>query len=311
MRDLPSMTALQALDASLRHLSFTRAGEELNRTQGAISRQIAQLEKELRTRLFVRDHAKLRPTPAARAFGTQVSGLLARLEGLTTEMREAGQVGGTLHLAILPTFGTRWLIPRMPSFRAAHPEVAIHFTSEIGVFDFDAVGIDAAIHHGAPHWPGAVLEPLMQEEIIVVCTPELAANLHEPADLLGQSLLRVESRLGAWDRWFRAMGVTDAQWPEGPLFESHLMSIQAAVAGLGIAQLPSFLVQDELRRGDLVEPFPGRELAGDMGYYLAYPAWNRELPALQSFHSWLSSALPSPPLNRSASIADSGVETQS
>ncbi|MAW60808.1 MAG: LysR family transcriptional regulator [Planctomycetes bacterium] len=291
MRDLPSMTALLAFDAALRHLSFTRAGQELGRTQGAISRQIAQLEKELRTRLFIRDHAKLRPTPAARAFGAQLTGLLARLDGLTTEMRAAGQVGGTLHLAILPTFGTRWLIPRMPSFRAAHPEVSIHFTSAIGVFDFDTVGIDAAIHHGAPQWPGAVLEPLMQEEIIVVCTPAIAASLHQPADLLEQTLLRVESRLGAWDRWFREMGVPDAQWPDGPLFESHLMSIQAAVAGLGVAQLPSFLVQDELRRGELVEPFPDRTLAGDLGYYLAYPAWNRELPALKAFRAWIGDTL--------------------
>ena len=291
MRNLPSMTALQAFDAALRHLSFTRAGQELNRTQGAISRQIAQLEKDLGTRLFVRDHTRLRPTPAARSYGAQVSGLLARLEGITQEMREAGQVGGTLHLAILPTFGTRWLIPRMPSFGAAHPEVSIHLTTEIGVFDFDTVGIDAAIHHGSAQWPGAILEPLMQEEIIVVCTPALAAGLRQPEDLLEQTLLRVESRPGAWRRWFRAMGAQCERAFTGPLFESHLMSIQAAVAGLGVAQLPSFLVQDELRRGELVEPYPGRELAGNLGYYLAYPSWNRELPALQAFRSWLSDEL--------------------
>lgn len=291
MRDLPSMTALQAFDAALRHLSFTRAGQELNRTQGAISRQIAQLEKDLGTRLFVRDHTRLRPTPAARSYGAQVSGLLARLEGITQEMREAGQVGGTLHLAILPTFGTRWLIPRMPSFGAAHPEVSIHLTTEIGIFDFDTVGIDAAIHHGSAQWPGAILEPLMQEEIIVVCTPALAEGLRQPEDLLEQTLLRVESRPGAWEHWFRAMGAQSERAFTGPLFESHLMSIQAAVAGLGVAQLPSFLVQDELRRGELVEPFPGRELAGNLGYYLAYPAWNRELPALQAFRSWLGEHL--------------------
>lgn len=285
------MTALLAFEASLRHLSFTRAGQELGRTQGAISRQIAQLEKELGTRLFIRDHAKLRPTPAARSFGAQIAGLLARLEGLTTEMREAGQVGGTLHLAILPTFGTRWLIPRMPSFNAAHPEVSIHFTTEIGVFDFDSVGIDAAIHHGTAQWPGAVLEPLMREEIIVVCTPRIAEGLRQPSDLLLETLLRVDSRPGAWATWFRAMNVDAAHWRDGPLFENHLMSIQAAVAGLGVAQLPSFLVQDELRRGELVEPFPNRPIAGELGYYLAYPPWNRELPSLMAFRSWLMAEL--------------------
>lgn len=294
MRDLPSMTALLAFEASLRHLSFTRAGEELGRTQGAISRQVAALEKELRTRLFIRDHAKLRPTPAARAYGAQIGGLLARLEGLSNEMRESGEVGGVLHLAILPTFGTRWLIPRMPSFGQAHPEVSIHLTTEIGVFDFDTVGLDAAIHHGAPHWPGAVLEPLMQEEIIVVCTPAIAAGLREPSDLLQERLLRVASRPGAWASWFETKDVRGARWPEGPLFESHLMSIQAAVAGLGVAQLPSFLVQDELRRGELVEPFPHQEIAGELSYYLAYPAWNRELPSLKAFRTWLALELQHP-----------------
>jgi len=288
MRQIPSMTALLAFDASLRHLSFTRAAEELGRTQGAISRQIAQLEKELRTRLFVRDHSKLRPTPAARAYGAKVGGLLARLESLSDEMREKGEVGGRLRLALLPTFGTRWLIPRIPSFQAQHPEVAIEFTTQIGVFDFDTVGIDAAIHHGTARWPGAVLETLMQEEIVVVCTPELAESLHEPEDLLLQTLLRVESRPGAWDAWFRAMQVRGSRPEQGPIFESHLMSIQAAVAGLGVALLPSFLVEDELQREKLITPFPGREIAGDLSYYLAYPAWNRELPALTQFRDWLS-----------------------
>lgn len=299
MRRIPSMTALLAFEASLRHLSFTRAGEELGRTQGAISRQIAQLEKELGVRLFIRDHAKLRPTPAAHTYGGQIAGLLARLESLSNELRSHGQIGGTLHLAILPTFGTRWLIPRMPSFGRAHPEVSIQLTTKMGVFDFDSVALDAAIHHGTAQWPGAVLEPLMQEEIIVVCTPSIAAELREPSDLLNERLLRVESRPGAWEKWFRAMHVRGARWPEGPLFDSHLMSIQAAVSGLGVAQLPSFLVQDELRRGELVEPFPSRALAGELGYYLAYPAWNRELPALKAFRSWLlpelaGQATPSP-----------------
>jgi DNA-binding transcriptional LysR family regulator len=131
----------------------------------------------------------------------------------------------------------------------------------------------------------------MQEEIIVVCTPALAAGLRQPEDLLEQTLLRVESRPGAWQRWFRAMGAHGERAFTGPLFESHLMSIQAAVAGLGVAQLPSFLVQDELRRGELVEPFPGRELAGNLGYYLAFPAWNRNQPALKAFRSWLGEQL--------------------
>jgi LysR family glycine cleavage system transcriptional activator len=289
--ELPSLTALNAFEAALRHGSFTRAGEELGRTQGAISRQVALLERQLGVELFVREGTRLRSTTAGRTFGAKLGTILDRLEALTMELRASGGVGSTLHLAILPTFGTRWLIPRMPDFAAEHPEVRVHLSTRVGTFDFDAVGFDAAIHHGRAVWPGARLDELLREEVLVVCRPDLAAQLLEPADLLSQPLLQMESRRHAWRSWFHQFEVASGDVFRGPLFEHHLMVIQAALAGLGVALLPTILIEDELASGALVSPFPDRRMRGAQGYYLAYPEANRSLPGLVAFREWLQRSL--------------------
>lgn len=317
-QELPSLAALQAFEAALRHRSFTRAAHELARTQGAISRQVAGLEAELGLRLFHREHPRVRPTPAAEVLGTKVRAILDRLAAVVLEARSAAEGGGVLNLAILPTFGTQWLIPRVRSFYSAHPGVLVHFATRLRPFDFDggeplggarpgdAPGgeggehFDAAIHHGEPDWPGAHLEHLMDEQVIVVCAPELQAELGPPGrarpeDLFGRTLLQLQSRPGAWPEWLEAQGVTDevglAAARRGPRFENHLMVIQAALAGLGVALLPTFLVQTELAEGRLATPFPDRVAGTPRSYWLVYPERSAELPALVAFRAWLRARL--------------------
>ncbi|MEM7306601.1 MAG: LysR substrate-binding domain-containing protein [Planctomycetota bacterium] len=287
MRDLPSLTALLAFDAALRLESFTRAAEELGRTQGAVSRQVALLERQLGVELFVREHPRLRPTAAARSFGLELRRLLDRLSALTLEVQASGGAGAVLRLAILPAFGTRWLIPRMPRFYARFPEVSVHLTTKLGTFNFDRVGIDAAIHYGDANWPGARLEELMSEQVALVCSPDQATGVDAPSDLAGRTLLQLVSRRGAWAEWFRSHGVEGAPGGRGPLFEQHMMVIQAAVAGLGVALVPDFLVRGELASGALVEPLPEHRLSGLRSYYLAYPETSRELPGLVRFRRWI------------------------
>ncbi len=292
--EMPSLTAFHAFEASLRYGSFTRAAEELGRTQGAVSRQVALLERQLGVELFLREGGtRLRPTPVARSFGGKLQVLLDRLSALTLEVQASGGVGSDLNLAILPTFGTRWLIPRIPTFYAAHPDVRVHLTTRVGSFDFDVHGFDAAIHHGRPHWPGARLDELMREEVLVVCIPEVARQIESPEDLLRWPLLQMESRRSAWSSWFRSFDI-EGQSLRGPLFEHHLMVIQAALAGLGVALLPTFLIEEELNQGKLESPFPDRRMPGQQGYYLAYPEANLSLPALAAFRSWLRDELAPP-----------------
>lgn len=291
MRELPSLIALQSFEASLRFASFSRAADELGRTQGAVSRQIAKLEQQLGVQLFVRANARLHATPAARSFGAKLSPVLDRLAALTLELQSTGGAASVLQLAILPTFGTRWLIPRIADFHARHPEVAVQLTTRIGRFDFESVGIDAAIHHGEAVWAGARLEPLMHEEVSVVCTPTLAARLRAAEDLRDETLLQLVSRRAAWFRWFEEQGVASVDARRGPLFEHHLMVIQAARSGLGVALLPLFLIQDELDSGVLVEPLPQTRTRGPHAYYLASPESGRDLPGLAAFRSWIHGEL--------------------
>ena len=292
-QELPSLTALQAFEAALRHQSFTRAARELHVTQGAVSRQVAQLEGQLGVSLFHREHPRVRPTRAAEAYGAKLRVLLDRLAAITLELQTSGGEGGLLSLSILPTFGTTWLIPRMPAFFAAHPLVQINFTTSLQAFDFESEEVDAAIHYGEGVWPGARVEPLMEERVTVVCHPDLAARekLRGAKDLADQTLLQLTSRPGAWEDWFAQNDVSDLAGRRGPRFEQHLMVLQAARAGLGIALLPSFLAAKPLNNGELVEPFPQTTRVSANAYWLVYPERSLELASLHAFRKWLRTEL--------------------
>lgn len=287
-RLVPSLSALQAFESAARHGSFTRAAEELDLTQGAVSRQVAALEESLGVSLFERVRQRVALTPAGATYADEVREALSRIAAATLSAMAFRGSGGTLGLAILPTFGTRWLIPRLPGFFRAHPEVTINFATRIVPFDFAADGLDAAIHFGDPVWPGAELHPLMNEEIVPVASPALVRDtpLSEPADVLRVPLLQQATRPRAWADWLEAQDLPAARAVMGPAFEQFAMAARAAVAGLGIAILPLFLVEEELRAGQLVVPFD-RPIASRQSYWLVYPRGKREMPALAAFRDWL------------------------
>ena len=288
-RPLPSLPALQAFEASARLGSFTKAAQELNLTQGAVSRAVATLEGEVGVPLFDRVRQRIRLTAAGEAYAAKVGPLLAKLEAATLELRASKGEGGVLNLAILPTFGTRWLIPRLPAFARAHPEVQVAFHTRLYPFDFEAEELDAAIHLGEGHWPGARLDRLFDEEAVVVASPRLAfaGTLESPSDLARAPLLQMATRPQGWEEWLATHRIEGVDGRRGPRFESHLMVIQAAKADLGFALLPTFLVEEELLKGELVEPFPGTRLHGLRSYWLATPEHAAERPAVRAFRSWL------------------------
>lgn len=289
--ELPSLSAFQAFDAALRHHSFTRAAAELHRTQGAISRQVQALERQLEVTLFEREHPNIHPTAAAEVLGRRVRRALDQLETAVLEARNADQGGGTLHLAILPTFGTSWLIPRIRDFFAAHPDVLIHFSTRLHPFDFAVEEhLDAAIHQGTGEWPGAGLERLFPEQMIVVASPGLRRRerLRKPEHLLAQKLLHLRSRPEAWPEWFAASRVPpNPAARRGPQFEQFAMVIQAAIASLGVAVVPEFLVRDELASGALVGVCPRHVSVTGRDYWLAFPQRSQAMPAFASFRTWL------------------------
>lgn len=287
-RLFPSMTGLRVFEAAARHLSFTQAGTELGLTQSAVSRQIRALEELLDIKLFRRIQQRLALTTAASTYLPDVRACLSQIEAATLELLAHRGAGGVLNLAILPTFGTKWLIPRMAGFWKRCPHITVNFTTRPMAFDFQAERLDAAIHFGDASWPGVVAHRLMGEEVVVVCSPDLVRNerLRSPTDLADQTLLQHTTRPHAWEDWLRHAGVDGVASHSGPRFEHLAMVEQAAIAGIGVAVMPRFLVEDEITAGSLVIPFD-LPVRSEHSYYLVHPQEKADLPALKVFLEWL------------------------
>jgi DNA-binding transcriptional LysR family regulator len=282
------MDALIAFEAAARHESFTRSADELALTQSAVGRQIASLEEFLGVPLFNRVKKRLCLTDAGRLYAAQVREHLERIERDTLAAMARRGSGGILELAVIPTFATRWLIPRLPQFYARHGRITLNLTTRAEPFLFEDTRFDAAIHFGSPIWAGAHTRHLFGEEMMPVCSPRMLAGRTglKPRDLLGFALLHQSARAEAWRRWFEQAGIEDAECMQGQRYELFSMLVEAAKAGLGVALVPRFFVLNELRSGELVAPCD-LALRSDSGYYLVYPESKQNSPLLAAFEEWL------------------------
>ncbi len=291
-RRIPSIEALIAFEAAARHQSFTRSADELALTQSAVGRQIACLEEYVGVPLFNRIRKRLTLTDVGELYARQVRAALEKIEGDTLEAMAHRGAGGVLELAVIPTFATRWLIPRLPSFYAAHADITLNLTTRAEPFMFEGTSFDAAIHFGNPVWPGTVARHLFGEELTPVCSPSLLAQGHQdpsvlPAEALsGFTLLHQSARPHAWRQWLTEAGLPEVPCMRGQRYELFSMLVEAARAGLGVAIVPRFFVRNELASGELLAPF-GATLRNEQGYYLVYPEAKQNAPLLQAFETWL------------------------
>jgi DNA-binding transcriptional LysR family regulator len=287
-RKIPSVEALIAFEVAARHQSFTRSAEELALTQSAVGRQIASLEEYLGVPLFNRIKKRLSLTDVGEIFAQQVREHLERLETDTLAAMAHQGSGGILELAVIPTFATRWLIPRLPEFYAEHPQITLNLSTRAEPFIFAGTSFDAAIHFGNPIWPGTVARHLFGEEMTPVCSPALVIGSRklEPNELADFNLLHQSARVEAWRQWFSQAGIHDANCMKGQRYELFSMLVEAARAGLGVALVPHFLVLSELARGELLIPCE-LSLNNDNGYYLVYPEGKQNSPLLEKFENWL------------------------
>lgn len=292
-RFLPSLSLLSAFEAAARTGSVTAAARELQLTQSAVSRQIRLLEHQLGADLFLRERQTIRLSLAGESYVREIREALKRISSASLNLR-ANPEGGSLNLAILPTFGTRWLAPRLPSFLAGNPGVTINLSTRLQPFDFRLETIDAAIHFGMPHWPGADLTFLMTESVVPVCNPNFRAahGLDHAAALPGVPLLHITSRPDAWENWFTANGVP-FESVHGMLLDQFSMLAQAAQSGLGVALVPTILIEDELASGSLVPVGEPMENAGC--YYLASSSERADYRPLIAFRDWLKAQAGLPP----------------
>ncbi len=288
-RFLPPMSLLCAFEAAARHGSFTAAAAELHLTQSAVSRQIRALEERLGMELFTRERQTVRLNAAGQSYAQEVRAALQRIATATLGARSNLQ-GGSLSLAILPTFGTRWLAPRLPQFFQQHQGITLNLTTRLSQFDFEREDVDAAIHFGEPHWSGAELAFLMSETVLPACSPAFAQQhgIGQAADLLGLPLLHLASRPDAWRRWFGEHAVNFVHADQGMVFDQFATVAQAAMAGVGVALLPRFLIERDLHQGDLVSALPHLpDMESAERYYLAWPKHRATYPPLLALREWL------------------------
>lgn len=284
-RLLPPMASLHAFLAAARAGSFSRAASEIGLTQGAVSRQVAQLEQWLGRTVFDRHGRRVALNASGRAYADAIAPALMAIRRATRDVR-ANDDRRVVELAVLPGFGMRWLAPRLPRLSARHPDLVVNLTARSDEFDFAQEPFDAAIHFGRAEWPGATLELLFREASMPVVGPSLAAGLRAPADLLAMPLFTLRTRPDAWQRWFALAGVTPAAIRSAGSFSQFLMLAQAVGAGAGAGLVPRFLIEPELAAGTLVAPFD-LALDGDDAYYLARPI-GRQTSAVDDFAAWLS-----------------------
>lgn len=285
-RYLPSIPSLLALEALERLGTASAVATELALTQGAVSKQLQVLEGQLGVALLVRENQRLALTPAGRDFVAEVRKALKILTDASLALR-ANPQGGALNLAILPAFGMYWLAPRLARFAAAHPEVTVNLSTRLRPFDFGPTAFDAAIHYGRQDWPGVGFLKLMDEDVLAVAAPSLvAAPLAEAHSVLSYPLLQLDSRTGDWGRWLAHHGLP-GQRPPAMLFDQFATMAQAAVHGMGLALLPTFLIGADLAAGRLVAVH-GPALRALGAYHLVWPEARAPRAPLASFRAFLA-----------------------
>lgn len=267
-RMLPPLNPLRAFEAAGRHVSFTRAAEELNVTQTAVSRQVSVLEGYLRIRLFERHNSELILTDMGRAYLSSIQPALEMICNATEISR--GQAKSVLKVRVYLTFGLRWLLPRLSRFREQHPEIDINLTTSVTPADFDRDDIDINICHGDGRWKDVAAWRIFEDRITPVCAPALLQGPNPPRtaqDLATENLLHSRNRSDDWQEWLSFAEVTEEP-KQSLIFETSSLVYEAAKQGLGFAIGQVRLLQDEIDRGDLVAPF--EVMMRPKGYYLLH-----------------------------------------
>ncbi|MFN3559205.1 MAG: LysR substrate-binding domain-containing protein [Brevundimonas sp.] len=276
------LNALRAFEAAARHLNFTRAAIELCVSQGAVSHQVAQLERRLGVSLFRRLPRGLALTDEGQALVPVLADAFDRV-GATLDRYTGGRLQEVLTVGVVGAFAGGWLLPRMDAFARAHPHIDLRVMTNNNRVDLAGEGLDFAIRYGDGAWHGAHAELIMAAPLTPLCAPTLAARLTGPASLAGEPLLR-SYRADEWARWFEA---AKAPCPplRGPVFDSSVLMTAAAASGLGVALAPAAMFSRDLAAERLIRPFDIGVALG--GYWLTRLHSRPDSPAMSAFRDWV------------------------
>ena len=291
-RRIPPLNPLRVFEVVARTLNLTAAARELHVTQSAVSRQIGTLESYLGVELFRRERHGVELTRVGQTYAEQVVPAFDAIAHATERLAKAtGQ--GSLRVRTYTTFAAKWLIPRLPAFKKAHPGIDVRIVTAVPDVDFDRDGVDLAIQFGSGSWPRVQADLLFRDEIEPVCTPaylKLHGGMRQREKLLAEPLLVSQFRRGDWDDWLSAQSLADrAAGAERMFFSSSVLTWQAALDGLGMAIGQRALLTQELQSGQLVRPF-ARPLKRDSGHYLVRPAVQRPSRKVTVFRDWILQA---------------------
>ena len=286
-RRLPPLNALKAFEAAARHLSFTRAADELFVTQAAVSHQIKALEEFLSLKLFIRRNRTLLLTEEGQAYFLELKDIFKNLQDATERLLARGSKGA-ITVATPPSFASQWLVPRISKFSLAYPDIDVRLKA----VDFDegflADDIDVAIYYGRGRWSGIQAEKLQTEFLTPLCSPSLfqgSKPLNSLADLKHHVLLHDSSR-AIWKMWLKHFNVFGVNVNQGPVFSHSMMVMQAAALGQGIALGNSVLAKPELDAGRLIMPFEEKLESRD-AYYLVCHEGQAEMGKISAFRDWV------------------------
>ncbi len=291
-RSLPPLNAIRAFESAARHLSFTRAAEELHVTPAAISHQVKALEEQLGVSLFRRLPRALRLTDAGQAALPAIRQGFDNLAQGVEQMR-AHCESGLLTVSVSPSFGAMWLVPRLERFRSRHPDIEIRLDGTDRLVDLAHDYADVAVRYGPGGYDGLRVDCLFGQANTPVCSPALLKGEHplrKPDDLRHHTLLHVDWKdaEASWRMWLLAAGVHDIDPALGPHFTMENMAVQAAMDGHGVALVGDMLVADDLAAGRLVRPFdPSLSTPLSFAYYLLSAKDSDRLPKVEAFRDWL------------------------
>lgn len=285
---------LHVFSCAARHLSFTRCAEELHITPGAVSQQIRQLEERLGFRLFLRRARGVELTAEGQRLAQTVSEAYGSIDAELRRLH-AGEIRGTLRLRSIPSFLAKWLTPRLPRLQQRYPDIQLRLVAEDSSQALHEGDFDLAIDLNDGSYPGMHSTPLLDEQIFPVCSPALLRGrppLHGPADLAHYPLLhditawRGSSEFAEWEFYLQGIGAGGLDVRRGHTFNRNHLTIEAAIAGIGVAIARRTLLNDELERGALIVPF-GSAIANHKRYVLHYPPGGLAHPGVRAVHDWL------------------------
>jgi LysR family glycine cleavage system transcriptional activator len=290
---LPPLNALRAFAAAARHLSFARAAEELFVTPAAVSQQVKLLEDHLGRPLFRRTHRALLLTDDGQALLPGLLEAFARMDESLAAL-EALDEGGILTVSMAPSFAAKWLVPRLERFQTLHPDIDVRVTASMALVSFADDGVDCAIRYGLGQYPGLVVQKLLDESVVPVCSPALraaravgsAAEMLRDVTLLHDDSPEQDASCPTWRMWLKAAGITGVDAARGLHFNQASLVLEAAIAGRGAALAKAQLAADDLRAGRLVRLFATSQPVA-FAYYFVCPPTRATLRKVALFRAWI------------------------